>query len=131
MCGNIDYVRIERIDDNAVDVAGAFKAEVFPDYVFAVARMVCHMEEISTLNLGNPEMYELEEVFTLCGQSGTAYFGHLPLMEGEGGESYLERLAELRGHYNCPLILVSSYNPAGWEEKVALVKRWHRLTRPA
>ena len=98
-----------------------------PDFL----RMLCEMEEISTLNLGNPEMYELEEVFTLCGQSGTAYFGHLPLMEGEGGESYLERLAELRGHYNCPLILVSSYNPAGWEEKVALVKRWHRLTRPA
>jgi hypothetical protein len=94
-------------------------------------KMVCEMPEISTLNLGNPEMYDLEEVFTLCGNSATVYFGHLPLLEGEDGDSYLERLADLCGRSKCRLILVSSHRAAGREEKAALVKRWHRLTRPA
>ena len=93
-------------------------------------KMVCEMREISTLNLGNPEMYDLEEVFTLCGQTGTVYFGHLPLLEREDGESYLERLADLCGRSKTRLILVSSYHPGGSDEKGALVKRWHRLTRP-
>jgi hypothetical protein len=96
-----------------------------PDFL----KMVCEMQEISTLNLGNPEMYDLEEVFSLCGQSDTVYFGHLPLLEGEGGESYLERLADLCGRRKTRLILVSDYHPAGREEKAALVKRWHRLTK--
>ena len=94
-------------------------------------KMVCQMEEISTLNLGNPEMYDLDEVFDLCGQSGTVYFGHLSLLEGEDGESYLERLADLCGRRKTRLILVSGYHPEGREEKTALVKRWHRLTRSA
>jgi hypothetical protein len=98
-----------------------------PDFL----RMVCEMREISTLNLGNPEMYDLEEVFTNCGRSATVYFGHLPLLDGEEGESYLERLADLCGRRGTRLILVSSYHPGGSEEKTALVERWHRLTRSA
>jgi hypothetical protein len=91
-------------------------------------QMVCEMQEISTLNLGNPEMYDLEQLFSLCGQTGTVYFGHLPLQEGEDGDSYLERLAGLCRRHETRLILVSSYQPAGHEEKAALVRRWHRIT---
>ncbi len=92
-------------------------------------KMVCEMREISTLNLGNPEMYDLEELFSLCGSSGTVYFGHLPLLEGEDGESYLDRLADLCGRHKTRLILVSGYHPGEREEKTVLVERWHRLTR--
>jgi hypothetical protein len=91
-------------------------------------KMVCNMEEISTLNLGNPEMYDLEELFFLCGRSGTVFFGHLPLLDGEDGESYLERLADLSTRHRTRLILVSDYHPGEREEKVVLVERWHRLT---
>ncbi len=91
-------------------------------------QMLCQMEEISTLNLGNPEMYDLEELFSLCGRSGTVYFGHLPLLEGEDGESYLERLADLCRRHQTRLILVSEIHPQGSEEKSAMVKRWHSLT---
>jgi hypothetical protein len=91
-------------------------------------KMLCEMQEISTLNLGNPEMYDLEELFSLCGRNGTVYFGHLPLLDGEDGPSYLERLAELCRRHQTRLILVSNYYPRGREEKGALVERWHRLT---
>ncbi|UCF99326.1 MAG: hypothetical protein JSV89_07240 [Spirochaetaceae bacterium] len=91
-------------------------------------QMLCEMQEISTLNLGNPEMYDLEELFSLCGQSGTVYFGHLPLLDGEDGRSYLERLADLCGRHITRLILVSDYHPVGSEEKSTLVERWHSLT---
>jgi hypothetical protein len=92
-------------------------------------RMLCRMDEISTLNLGNPEMYDLDELFARCGASGTVYFGHLHLREGEDGESYLERLADLCNRHRTRLILVSDYHAQGAEEKAALVRRWHRLTR--
>ncbi|MBA7576149.1 hypothetical protein ES708_17986 [subsurface metagenome] len=92
-------------------------------------QILCQMEEISTLNLGNPEMYDLEELFSLCGRSGTVYFGHLPLLEGEDGQSYLDRLADLSRRHQSRLILVSEVHPQGSEEKYALVKRWHSLTR--
>ena len=92
-------------------------------------KMLCQMQEISTLNLGNPEMYDLEELFSLCGRSGTVYFGHLPLLNGEDGPSYLDRLAELCTRHRTRLLLVSSYHPRGSGEKAALVKRWHSLTR--
>ena len=91
-------------------------------------QMLCQMKEISTLNLGNPEMYDLEELFSLCGRSATVYFGHLPLLEGEDGPSYLERLADLCRRHRTRLILVSEIHPQRNEEKAELVKRWHCLT---
>lgn len=92
-------------------------------------KAVCDLEEISTLNLGNPEAYDLEELFSLCGSSHTVYLGHLPLLDGEDGESYLERLADLVGRHHTRVILVSGYQPAGREEKSGLVRLWHRLAR--
>jgi len=92
-------------------------------------QMLCRMRTVSTLNLGNPEMYDLEELFSLCGRSGTVYFGQLPLLEGEDGQSYLERLADLCRRHQARLILVSEVHPQSSEEKSALVKRWHSLTR--
>ena len=38
-------------------------------------QMLCEMEEISTLNLGNPEMYDPDLLFSLLGRTGTVYFG--------------------------------------------------------
>jgi hypothetical protein len=50
-------------------------------------------------------------------------------MDGEDGKSYLERLADLCRRHKTRLILVSNYHPEGRDEKTALAKRWHRLTR--
>jgi hypothetical protein len=94
-------------------------------------RLACELSEISTINLGNPELYDLEEVFALCGRTGTVYLGHLPLEAEEDGEAYLERLAALSGRHGTRLILVSSYRPRDIDEKRFLVERWHRLTAPA
>lgn len=91
-------------------------------------RLACAMSEVSTLNLGNPEMYDLEEIFAVCGETDTVYWGHLPLQGGEDGESYLRRLAALCRQRRARLILVSDYQPESREEKAALVRLWHRLT---
>jgi len=91
-------------------------------------RLACELPTISTLNLGNPEMYSLEEVFEICGRTGTVYFGHIAVEEGEDGESYLERLVDLCGRFGTRLILVSRYHPEGEGEKESLVRLWHRLT---
>jgi hypothetical protein len=93
-------------------------------------RLACEAQEISALNLGNPEAYDLEELFAQCGRSGTVYFGHLPRLDDEDGEAHLERLAALAGRHGTRLILVSEYRPGDDQEKSRLVERWHRLTRP-
>jgi hypothetical protein len=91
-------------------------------------RLLCEKGEISTLNLGNPELYDLEELFALCGRSGTVYFGHLPLLSGEDGPAYLERLAGLCRRHRTRMILVAEAHPRDSAEKAAWVRRWHLLT---
>ncbi len=93
-------------------------------------RLVCEQEIISTLNLGNPELYDLEELFALLGRTQTVYFGHFDVQAGEDGDAYLERLAGDCRRYGARLILVSGYQPADQDEKARLVARWHRLTQP-
>ncbi|MCD6121175.1 MAG: hypothetical protein J7K04_05010 [Spirochaetales bacterium] len=90
--------------------------------------MVCRMEEISTLNLGNPEKYQLDHIFNQIGKTQTVYFGHLPAFKGESGEAYLERLTHYCRRYKAQLILVSDYHPKGDNEKLHLVNLWHKLT---
>lgn len=91
-------------------------------------RMACELEEISTLNLGNPEMYDLEEVMAICGSTDTVLFGHIPRQGHEDAENYLHRLAGLCHKFQARLILVADYQPESQEEKAALVECWHKLT---
>ncbi|MGQ9615503.1 MAG: hypothetical protein ACUVWJ_03785 [Spirochaetota bacterium] len=91
-------------------------------------RMVCDMREISTINLGNPELYDLEEVFALCGKTDTVYFGHLPRCNGEDSWSFLERIATSCRRNKARVILVCDFLPESPEEKMRLVRLWHHLT---
>ncbi len=91
-------------------------------------KIVCEMDEISTLNLGNPEKYDLNELFALLGKTQTVYFGHFDFFESEDGETYLERMADYCGKYKAKLILFSGYQPKNRDEKEKLVKHWHNLT---
>jgi hypothetical protein len=102
-------------------------------------RLACGSAWARTLNLGNPELYDLDEVFRLCGERGTVYFGHLDPAPGEDDEAYLERLAEAAGRSRAGLILVAPPVPdaaEGGPEFAAvsadrcrrLRDRWHRLT---
>lgn len=90
--------------------------------------MVCEMELISTLNLGNPEKHDPEHLFSLLGTTGTAYLGVIPAAEAEDLFAYLERVAELSLRNEVKLILVSAISPADPDEKKKAVSRWHRLT---
>ncbi len=92
-------------------------------------RMVCEMPQISTLNLGNPELYDLEMVFPLLGLSGTAYFGHLDPEENEDRDAWLDRIAYLANRHGVRLILVAPFANEPAEEKRRMSDRWHRLTR--
>jgi hypothetical protein len=98
-------------------------------------RAACEEPLISTVNLGNPEMYDLGEVFKLCGGTGTVYFGHLDPGTEESMETYLERIAGLAARNRARVILAAP--PAagpdilvGTEVKKSLVRLWHRLTKP-
>jgi hypothetical protein len=88
------------------------------------------------INLGNPEFYDLDELFGLCGKTGTVYFGNLDPASDEDDTTYLERMADLAGRHKAGLILVAP--PPGSGEEVLsteqidhcghLRQRWHDLT---
>lgn len=88
------------------------------------------------INLGNPEFYDLDELFALCGKTGTVYFGHLDPGADEDDEAYLERMADLAGRHGTGLILVApppvsgeaSLSEVQIEQCRILRKRWHELT---
>lgn len=101
-------------------------------------RVVMENPLISTINLGNPESYDLEEVFSYCGRTGTVYFGHLPKNDKEDDETWLERLADLCGRTSCRLILVAAHaaadhgeedGPGAYQAQERMVNLWHKLTR--
>lgn len=91
---------------------------------------VCGTEEISTINLGNPEMYDLDALLRLCGRSDTVYFGHLPQKAGDDAAAHLERIAAQAKQYDARVILVLPEAPESQEERAALLQLWHRLTQP-
>ena len=101
-------------------------------------KMAAENPLISTVNLGNPELYDLEELFRLCGRTGTVYFGHLAKADHEDDQGWLERLAGLCGRTGCRLILVAAHAAAEPGEREGpparlerMVRRWHALTRPS
>jgi hypothetical protein len=109
-------------------------------------RMAVEHPLVSTVNLGNPELYDLEEVFSWCGRTGTVFFGHVARAGGEDDEAWLERLAGMCGRTGCRLILVAADatdaatdraadagvgTPAAVPSCERFVQRWHELTRPS
>ncbi|MCX7786971.1 MAG: hypothetical protein N2442_04650 [Spirochaetes bacterium] len=93
-------------------------------------KIACEESLVSTVNLGNSELYDLEEVFRFCGSTRTVYFGHLDPLPVETLEEYLERIAELALRHKAKVILVAP-PVEDRERKRGLVNLWHRLTAPA
>jgi hypothetical protein len=101
-------------------------------------RMAVEHPLVSAVNLGNPELYDLEEVFSWCGRTATVYFGHVARAGDEDDDAWLERLAAMCGRTGCRLILVAADaavetaggSPAAAPARERLVRRWHELTRP-
>jgi hypothetical protein len=97
-------------------------------------RLSCGSPWARVLNLGNPESYDLDEVFGLCGKSGTVYFGHIDPAPEEDDDAYLDRVAGLAGRHEAGLILVAPPVREAESEEVSadrcrrLRERWHRLT---
>ena len=87
------------------------------------------LEEISTINLGNPESYDLDELFRICGETDTVYFGHLPVKEGDDAVAHLERTATRARKSRTRVILILPDIPADDQTRGSLQRRWQELTR--
>ncbi len=82
---------------------------------------------ISTINLGNPEMYEPENLFDLCGRTGTVIFGHFKPEKSETHEAFLERMVGLAQRHRAGLILIAP--PIGDAVRRSKLRgQWHNLT---
>jgi hypothetical protein len=95
-----------------------------------VLRAFCEIPEVAVVNLGNPELYDLDEVCSVCGSTGTILFQHFDMQDGETYETYLERLADVLRRHGARCILIAPDCPQDREDQTRVVEMWHRLTAP-
>ena len=93
-----------------------------------IFELYCRMPEIAVINLGNPELYDLDDVFGICGRTGTVLFQHFVMAHGESHNDYLERLGSLARRHGARLILIAPDCPDDPDEQRRIVGRWHQLT---
>lgn len=93
-----------------------------------ILEMFCRMPEVAVLNLGNPELYDLEALFRICGTYDTVLFQHFERNHGETFDVYLERIAGLATRHGTRCILIAPDCPENTSEQKRVVERWHELT---
>lgn len=90
--------------------------------------MVCRLSEVSVINLGNPEKFVIEDLFRICGTTGTVLFQHFNKNSDENAFDFLDRVAELCSKYHTKCILIYPDPPQDREMQKQIVKYWHKLT---
>lgn len=88
------------------------------------------LPEVRGINLGNPEMYEPEEVMPQVLEAGKVYFGRWPHRPEETLDDYFDRLLALLGGEKRGLILQLGREDS-FPEVAEVMSRWHAAQRRA
>lgn len=89
---------------------------------------ICARPDVAAIDLGNPELYDTEQILMTCAQTNTVYYGRLASLEGENPDSYLRRLAGIVRGTGARVVLRPVLAPAGSEEAGELLRYWHDAT---
>ena len=95
--------------------------------------MVNETPEITTVNMGEPEMWDLLQTVRELYQNGKLYYGGWPRHPGEPIETYLRRGVELCGAERNQAILFAMgerFAEKGsdpWPEPTETMHLWHKI----
>lgn len=94
----------------------------------ALAEQLTGLPCVRAIDLGNPEMYELDELFSLCSRTDTVVYSRLAAKPGEDWRGYLERIGAAVRRHRVRVILRPLIIPKDRSEAADMVRCWHDLT---
>jgi hypothetical protein len=91
--------------------------------------MLCKLDCVHAIDLGNPEAYDLEWLMTLCAQTGTVFYSRVaPESNNESWEAYIRRIAKIQNRTHARCVLRTLIQPFDPQECLEMLKMWHELT---
>lgn len=94
----------------------------YPDHL----DILCKIESLSTINFGQPELWDMPDAVERIYQSGKFYYGPWHRKPDESMEDYLQRGVELCGQQRNRAILFAK-GPGPWPEPAETMDMWHHL----
>lgn len=89
---------------------------------------LCAMEEVSAVDLGNPELYDTRWVLERCAETGTVLYSRLAAEPGESWQGYTRRVGALVKQTLARVILRPVVFPAERDQCQLMLDEWHDLT---
>ena len=90
-------------------------------------KSLCEAEHVSTINLGQPELWDMGDAVTRIHQGGKIYYGGWVRSSDETLEDYLRRGVALCGPGRNRAILHVTSEDCDWPEPAETMDMWHRL----
>jgi hypothetical protein len=83
---------------------------------------------VRAIDLGNPEMYALDDLLRWCAESGTVLYSRLPAMPGEDWRACLKRIGKAIRDSGARVVFRPQTYPAGREECSEMLELWREYT---
>jgi hypothetical protein len=94
----------------------------YPDHL----DILCKTQSLSTINFGQPELWDMPDAVDRIYQSGKFYYGPWHRKPDESIEDYLQRGVELCGPQRNRAILFAK-GDGPWPDPAKIMDIWHRL----
>ena len=92
--------------------------------------MLCKLDCVRAIDLGNPEAYDPEWLMRLCSQTGTVFYSRVaPENKNEHWEAYVRRIAKIQNKTNARCVLRTLIQPTEVQECREMQDMWHGLTK--
>ena len=89
---------------------------------------LCRMDLVRAIDLGNPEMYDLDLLAGVAAETDTVLYTRVAPLEGETWETYLRRIAGVICSHGTRCVLRPLVFPSDRHECRAMLDLWHELT---
>ncbi len=94
----------------------------YPDHL----DVLCQTQDLTVINFGQPELWDMPDAVNRIFQSGKFYYGGWQRLPGEPIEEYLRRGVELCGPQRNRAILFAK-GPGPWPDPVQTMDLWYYL----
>ena len=94
----------------------------FPEHL----KVLCEIPGHTYINLGQPELWNLDEAVSQMYDAGVCYYGYWQRLEGEPLEAYLRRGVQLVGPERNRAVLYA-YGQGLWPGPAEIMDMWQKL----
>ncbi len=93
-------------------------------------RQLVALPGVKAVDLGNPEMYDLDTLMRWCAESNTVLYSRLPAKTNEDWRTYTKRIAAAVQAAGTRVVLRPLVFPESFEECAEMRALWHQETTP-